>query len=163
MSAGARTTDPTGSQFAAVRDPSDDVAVRHALLVAWARAGADGLSDPEAAERAGVGHRTFWKRAGELRQPERGGRSWEVSAGEPLLAWKSPEEYRVWAPTGGRRQVSVITPAGLDYCRRHGLPIETYDELRAENERLRAIIQQASQLALDGGRRHEVLTTLREA
>jgi hypothetical protein len=136
MTAGARTTDPDTSQMAAQRNGSDDLAQREALLVAWFKAGDDGLSDPEAAERAGLLHRTHWKRAGEMREPHRGPRNWQaLTAGQPLLAWHPDGETRIHAATGGRRKVSVITEAGRAYALAHGLVeqpvIVTGDEVAA--------------------------------
>lgn len=122
MTAGARTTDPDTSQLGAQRNPSDDLAQRERLLIEWFKAGDDGLSDPEAAERAGLSHRTFWKRAGEMREPHRGTQGWEaLTGGQPLLAWHSDGETRIHPATGGKRKVSVITEAGRAYALAHGL------------------------------------------
>ncbi len=122
MTAGARLTDPDTSRAAAQRNDGDDLAVREELLRVWANAGPDGLSDPEAAQRAGLEHRTYWKRAGELREPHRGTQGWEaLTGGQPLLAWHPDGLTRVWAATGGKRKVSVITEAGLAYAQAHGL------------------------------------------
>jgi len=122
MTAGARTTDPDTSQMAAQRNGSDDLAQRERLLVEWFKAGDDGLSDPEAAERAGLTHRTYWKRAGEMREPHRGPRGWQaLTGGQSLLAWHPEGITRIHAATGGKRKVSVITDAGRTYALAHGL------------------------------------------
>ena len=122
MTAGARTTDPDTSQIAAVRNDSDDLAQRERLLIEWFKAGAEGLSDPEAAQRAGLEHRTYWKRAGEMREPHRGTQRWEaLTGGQPLLAWHPDGETRINPATGGKRKVSVITEAGRAYALAQGL------------------------------------------
>lgn len=119
---GARNTDPDTSHLAAERSPEDDFRQRERLLVEWFRAGRDGLTDPEAAERAGLLHRTYWKRAGEMREPSRAAPGWAVETGGIALLQFHPDGIsRVWAPTNGKRKVSVITEAGRAYVLARGL------------------------------------------
>jgi hypothetical protein len=158
-----RGTDPGTSQMAAERGRDDDRALRVRLLVEWAKAGPDGFTDYEAADAASLLNRTYWKRAGELREPQRGGVTWEAEAGGPLLAWHPERLRRKSLDTGAARAVSVITPLGLDYLRRTGQLPEDPAELHAEILRLRRMIVAAIGITQGGGTRAEVLAALRDA
>ena len=156
---GARTTDPDTSLGAALAGDEEKWSLhRELLLGVWARAGVDGLTDEEAGDAAGLQAHYFWKRGGELREPHRGPISWEQRAGRPLIAY----DGRTRKGRSGRpRKVSVITDAGLDYCRRYGLPVESAEELTAEVVRLRSVIRDAIAVAEGGGKRAAVIEVLR--
>ena len=75
------------------------------LLAAFASAAYDGLTDEQAAERAGIDFRScFWKRCGELR--DHGLIQFATDA--------AGHELTRTASSGIPRKVSIITPLGLD-------------------------------------------------
>ena len=160
---GARATDPDTSHTAATSDRrADDRAVRERLLIEWYREGADGLTDQEAADRAGLTHRTYWKRAGELRQPNRAGTTWSAQVGAPLIAFHPDGLTRRSVETATPRKVSVITARGIDYVRTRGLLPDDPADLHTEIARLHAVVNRAIDVAADGTRQ-AVIDVLREA
>lgn len=65
----ARNSDPLTSHLGAVSISYRSGSQKAKLLQAYATAGANGLTDEEAAERAGLSMRScYWKRCSELRQ-----------------------------------------------------------------------------------------------
>ena len=155
----ARASDPETSQRAATEGRADDQALRDRLLIEWALAGPDGLTDEEAADRATLLNRTFWKRAGECREPRRGGETFAAVAGAPLLEWH-PEGLTRVGRSKSARKVSVITARGMTYVLERGLLPDDPAELHAEIDRLRAVIAGARQVCEQGGTRTDVLHAL---
>lgn len=115
-----RPTDPETSHEAARDNGESHWTDRHRLLIAWAYAGPEGLTDEEAAEKAGLMDHCWWKRAGELRQPRRTRRrgedvsEFELLAGGPLAEF-SPDGRKRKGRSGSNRKVSVLTRRGYDY------------------------------------------------
>jgi hypothetical protein len=109
-----RPTDPDTSREAARDNGENHWTDRHRLLIAWAYAGPEGLTDEEAADKAGLMDRCYWKRSGENRQPRRGGTEFDALAGGPLVEFSRDGRKRK-GRSGSQRKVSVLTRRGYDY------------------------------------------------
>lgn len=116
----ARPGDPETSHEAARDVGENHWTDRNRLLVAWLYAGPEGLTDEEAAEQAHLLDHCYWKRAGETRQPRRGGDDFAAIAGAALTAWSGDGRKRK-GRSGSQRKVSVLTRRGYEYIQEHAL------------------------------------------
>lgn len=110
----ARPGDPETSHEAAMSNEESHWTHRHRLLITWLYAGPEGLTDEEAAEKAGLLNRTYWKRCGENREPRRAGPEFEARAHGRLIEF-SPDGRKRKGNLGSNRKVSVLTRRGYDY------------------------------------------------
>jgi len=115
-----RPDDPETSHMAARDNGENHWTDRHRLLIATLYAGPEGVTDEEAAEKAGLMDHCWWKRQGENRVPHRAGEEFEAIAQGALIEF-SPDGRRRKGRSGSQRKVSVLTKRGYDYIRERAL------------------------------------------